>query len=258
MKKPGIAGIHCALAGHITYAPQESALADRLHVNTPQGPAWRCLRCGEYVIGDPVGTGPAQQAPVVPHGRVLRDLWILRALAVERFTKGTLLLVGAFAVWRFAGAQNSFSQLLADESTLLTPATERLGWQLESSTIWRWATEAANADPRTLRLVVFALLAYGALQWSEAVGLWLGRRWGEYLAVVATSAFLPLEIHELLDRVTVLRVALLIINVAAVVWLLWSKRLFGIRGGGTAYEASRHEDSILTVEAAAIAAPAAS
>ena len=77
------------------------------------------------------------------------------------------------------------------------------------------------------------------------------KRWGEYFAVVATSVFLPLEIHELLNRVTVLRVLALVVNIAAVVWLLWSKRLFGLRGGGAAYHAEHAEESLLTVERAA-------
>ena len=61
------------------------------------------------------------------------------------------------------------------------------------------------------------LFAYAALQATEAVGLWMVKRWGEYFAVVATSVFLPLEIHELLNRVTVLRVLALVVNIAAVV-----------------------------------------
>jgi len=51
--------------------------------------------------------------------------------------------------------------------------------------------------------------------------------------------------------VTVLRVLALVVNIAAVVWLLWSKRLFGLRGGGAAYHAEHAEESLLTVERAA-------
>jgi uncharacterized membrane protein (DUF2068 family) len=78
------------------------------------------------------------------------------------------------------------------------------------------------------------------------------RRWGEYFAVVATSIFLPVEIYELTEKVTVLRVILLLINIAAVVWLVWSKRLFGVRGGGPAFHAEHHAESLLTVERAAV------
>jgi hypothetical protein len=39
-----------------------------------------------------------------------------------------------------------------------------------------------------------------------------------------------------------------------VIWLLWSKRLFGLNGGGRAYHAEHSEESLLTVERAAVAA----
>jgi len=104
----------------------------------------------------------------------------------------------------------------------------------------------------TLTLVVWAILAYGALQLLEGVGLWMLKRWGEYVAVVGTSLFIPVEVHELLDRVTVLRVLALAVNLFAVGYLLWTKRLFGLRGGRAAFEAERQSQSLIEVEQAAI------
>jgi uncharacterized membrane protein (DUF2068 family) len=77
------------------------------------------------------------------------------------------------------------------------------------------------------------------------------KRWGEYLAVVATSVFLPLEIYEIAHKVSVLKLLALAVNIAAVVWLLYSKRLFGLRGGSAAYHAEHAEESLMTVERAA-------
>ena len=85
----------------------------------------------------------------------------------------------------------------------------------------------------------------------EATGLWLMKRWGEYFAVVATGVFLPIEVYELTEKVTVLRILLLAVNVAAVVWLVWSKRLFGANGGSRAYHEEHHANSLLAVERAA-------
>ncbi len=76
------------------------------------------------------------------------------------------------------------------------------------------------------------------------------KRWGEYFAAVATAIFLPYEIHDIIDKVTALRVGFFALNVAAVVYLLWTKRLFGIGGGRAAYEAKRHEESLLEVQEA--------
>ena len=86
----------------------------------------------------------------------------------------------------------------------------------------------------TLLWIAVGLAAYGVIELIEAVGLWLMRRWGEYFAVIATSAFLPLELYELTEKATVLRVAAVVVNIVAVLWLLWSKRLFGLNGGGRA------------------------
>ncbi len=91
----------------------------------------------------------------------------------------------------------------------------------------------------TLLLVALGVLAYGAIELTEAVGLWLMRRWGEYVAAVGTGVFVPLEVYELLERTTWVRIAALTVNAFAVVYLLWTKRLFGIRGGHRAFEDER-------------------
>jgi uncharacterized membrane protein (DUF2068 family) len=62
--------------------------------------------------------------------------------------------------------------------------------------------------------------------------------------------FIPLEIYEITENVSWLKIVILVINVAAVLYLLLSKRLFGIRGGRRAYDAARQEESLLEVEAA--------
>ncbi len=77
------------------------------------------------------------------------------------------------------------------------------------------------------------------------------KRWGEYVAVVGTAVFIPLEVYELVERVTWLRVVAFAFNVFAVIYILWTKRLFGFRGGRAAFEAERHSQSLLEVEQAA-------
>jgi hypothetical protein len=44
-----------------------------------------------------------------------------------------------------------------------------------------------------------------------------------------------------------------VINVAAVLYLVLTKRLFGVRGGRAAFDAERESASLLEVEAAALA-----
>jgi hypothetical protein len=53
----------CARTGHVTYAPDEPELRDRLMAPAAGGTAWRCLRCGAFVTGGPHGRGGAAAPP---------------------------------------------------------------------------------------------------------------------------------------------------------------------------------------------------
>jgi uncharacterized membrane protein (DUF2068 family) len=240
----------CGRHGHVTYAPTEDVLRARLHARTPLGEAWRCLRCGDYVLGPPRGSGPAEDAPEVMRGRALRDAVILRLLAVERGVRALLILAAAYGVWRFRAHHDAIQQAFNEDLPLLRPIADKLHYSLDDSSIVHTIRSVIEASKGTLAAVAIGLLVYGILQLIEATGLWLLKRWGEYFAVVATSLGLPIEIYELIEKVTVFRVGALIINIAAVVYLLLTKRLFGLRGGKHAYEAERHEASLLEVEVA--------
>jgi len=63
--------------------------------------------------------------------------------------------------------------------------------------------------------------AYSALRFTEAYGLWHCRTWAEWVAAVSGTLLLPLEVHELFRRVTLLRCGLLIGNVAIVVYMIY-------------------------------------
>lgn len=241
----------CGLHGHATYAPTEPALSARLQAATPAGHAWRCLRCGAYVVGSPRGSGPADAAPLVLRGKALRDTFILRFIAVERALRGAFLLVLAYGVWRFDGSRTALKQVLNSLLPALEPLSDRLGVDLQETGPVRLIQQALNTTHSTLLLVALGVLAYGILELIEAFGLWFKKRWGEYVAVIATALFVPLEIHEIVVKVTWLRVAALIINLFAVFYILWTKRLFGVRGGRAAFEAERRNDSILELESAA-------
>ncbi len=238
----------CGRKGHVTYAPTEDDLRQKLHAHTPVGQAWRCLRCGTFVLGDPRGSGPASAAPIVLRGRALRDAVILRLLACERFIKGLLVLAAAYGVFRFRKNQDAVQKAFNEDLPLLKPIAEKIHYNLEGSAIVHTLRTVIEAQSKALLWIALGLVVYGTLQLIEGTGLWLLKRWGEYFAVVATSLFIPIEIYELTERVTWVRVGALLINIAAVVYILLSKRLFGLRGGAKAYHAEREEQSLLEVE----------
>ena len=160
----------------------------------------------------------------------------------------------AALVFVFKNSRDNLHQSFAHDLPLLRPLADQIGWDIDSSKVVQSVNKAFSLSPTTLTWIAVALLAYAAVQFVEGAGLWLMKRWGEYFAVVATSVFLPVEVYEITERVTVLRVLLLLVNIAAVGWLIWSKRLFGVRGGGAAFHAEHHAESLLTVERAAASA----
>ena len=175
-------------------------------MQTAVGTAWRCLRCGDFVVGEPRGSGPAEDAPLVLRGRALRDAFILRLLAVERGVRGVLLVALAYGIYQFDGAKNSLNRVFQEYLPLLRPVADRLGIDLQDAGPVRLVQKALDTSHGTLELVALGVLAYGVLELVEAVGLWLMKRWGEYVAVVGTGIFIPLEIYELVESVTWLRV----------------------------------------------------
>ena len=241
----------CARHGHVTYAPDEPAYRARLEATTPLGDAWRCLRCGTYVLGEPHGSGPADDAPTLLRGKQLRSAFILRALAIERWIRGAVIALLGVAVLRFESTQVSLKQLFDRDLASLKPFFDQINFNVSDSGTIRLIEKLLTARHSTLNLIAAGLLFYGALQLVGGIGLWSLRRWGEYVAVVGTTLFIPFEAYEIAEKVTVLRTLALAVNVAAVLYLLLSKRLFGLRGGHRAYAESLHEASLLEVQQAA-------
>ena len=245
----------CARKGHLTYAPDEPGLRDRLMAPTVGGTAWRCLRCGDFVTGEPHGSGPAAAAPLVRRGKELRGELILRVFAVERFIRFLVVGVAAYLVWRFeydrAGIQRMFNHALPAIRALYTD----LGFNVSHSKLLPFIQHSFTHTSRWLTLLAIGLAVYAVIELGESVGLWLAKRWGEYLAMVATSAFLPFEVWELAERnITWLKVAAFVINLLLVIYLVWTRRLFGARGGKAAYDAKLRTESVIEVEQAALAA----
>jgi uncharacterized membrane protein (DUF2068 family) len=83
-------------------------------------------------------------------------------------------------------------------------------------------------DP-ILRRIGLAAFCYSALGILEGIGLYLEKAWAEYLTIIITASFLPFEVHEIMQRLTWVRVGLLVINVVVFIYLLVLVADFGKR-----------------------------
>jgi uncharacterized membrane protein (DUF2068 family) len=240
----------CGAKGHFTYAPDETELHETLSVATAEGMAWRCLRCGAFVPGDPSATGPVSQAPHVRRAKELRSALILRIFAVERFGRAILFGLIAIALWRFSASHASVEETFRRDFPALRSFLHQLGFNVNHSKLLGLIQHAFTLNSRTLAWLAIAAGGYAVIEVAEGIGLWLLKRWGEYFAMIATSVGLPYEIYDLTTKITVLRVLAFVVNLALVVYLVATKRLFGVRGGKKAYEARLRSESILDAEIA--------
>src|SRR5450755_3249060 len=236
----------CGRYGHVTYAPAEPELREQLCSRTATGEAWRCLRCGTFVSGDPGLSGPAGDAPQVRRGQEIRSALILRIFAVERFLRALVFLVLSYALWRFKYSRRSIDASFDRDQPVLRALFHQLGYNIDKSKLVGLIHRALALSSGWITLLAAGLALYAIVELIEGTGLWLARRWGEYFAMVATSAGLPLEIYDLAKNVTVTPLILFAINLALVLYLVLTKRLFGARGGKQAYDARLRSESVLS------------
>ncbi len=158
-------------------------------------------------------------------------------------------------LWRFKHSQHSIEAAFDRERPILRELFRQLGFNIDHSKLVGLIQHALTLSASSLTLVAIGLAAYAAIEVVEGVGLWLARRWGEYFAMVATSLGLPVEIYDLAHKVTVTALIFLAVNLALVVYLVATKRLFGVRGGKHAYESRLRSDSVMeqAIEAASVA-----
>ncbi|SFE06839.1 DUF2127 domain-containing protein [Paracidovorax konjaci] len=72
-----------------------------------------------------------------------------------------------------------------------------------------------------LRLLVAAVVAYAALRFTEAWGLWRGRVWGEWLGALSGGLYIPFELWHWVHHPTWLASAVVLFNAGVVAYLGW-------------------------------------
>jgi uncharacterized membrane protein (DUF2068 family) len=244
--------IACGWDGHALVGADAAELRaeDAVFAREQGSTRWlRCLRCDSWVAL-PRPVHPARRHPpdreqiVLPRrGKALRDKVVLRLIACDRAFHFLVLGILGIAVLAVAANERSLHKTFY---RVLTDLQGGAGGPVQNSGHVGFIGEldklfALRAG--TLREVGIALVAYAVLEGVEAVGLWLGKRWAEYLTFIATTVLLPLEVYEIIHRQTPLKIIGFIINLAVVVYLIFAKRLFGLRGGAAADERARQRDS---------------
>jgi uncharacterized membrane protein (DUF2068 family) len=239
----------CALHGHALVGldaaevrPEDAVLA-RLH-----GPLrlHRCLRCDAWLsvpTPDPArsATFPEREHIELPlRGRPLRDRYVLRLIAIDRAIHVVVLTVLAVVVFIVAKHESTlradFTRIVTDLQGSGPASSHQHGFLGEIQ-------KAFSLSHGSLYALGGAAIGYAVLEAVEMIGLWNARRWAEYLTFLATILLLPIEIYELTDRISALKIITLLINLGIAIYLLLAKRLFGLRGGSANEQAERAHDT---------------
>ena len=113
-----------------------------------------------------------------------------------------------------------FSLMNRDIATIFSWVLEALHLDTQSRLLHGLVLRIDALRPHDLLVASLVGMAYGGICLIEGIGLWYEMSWAGYLAVISTALFLPFEIRELLDRVTVVRTGVFLLNIAIMAYLI--------------------------------------
>jgi uncharacterized membrane protein (DUF2068 family) len=158
----------------------------------------------------PVSHSTADLKILRPQNRVR----YLKLIALFKIGKAILLLVLGVSIFFLnsrAGWMDNISDWVADE--ILLKHSKAVHYLLNR-------LQAILAGGGVLRATGFLSLFYSAVLFTEGIGVYLQKRWAEYLMVFATGALIPLEVRHVYYRPTVAAAIILAAN-CFIVWFLY-------------------------------------
>lgn len=164
-----------------------------------------------------------------------RDIGLM-AIAIFKLVKGVLL---------FAVGVGALTLLHKDVAAVAEHWIDQLRVDPNNRHVHSLLFRLGLVNARKLEELSAGTFFYSGLLLTEGTGLLLRKRWAEYFTIIVTGSFLPMEIYELIRRLTYPRVLLLVVNIV-IVWYL-VKRLIHDRKTPSVKEAGQRVASVQTV-----------
>jgi len=140
---------------------------------------------------------------------------MLRLIALFKLFKAALLLVVGLGALKL---------IHRDVATLVEHWVEWLRLDPHSRYIGLLLEKASNIAPNKIAALGLGSLVYAGLFFTEGIGLWLEKRWAEWLTVIITSSLVPIEIYEIYRHPSPVKISVLLLNIAIVVYLVYRIR----------------------------------
>jgi len=140
---------------------------------------------------------------------------MLRTIALYKLVKVILLLLAAYGELHLHDRT-----LSAKLVTWVQARPAGLEHQVVSQLL-QWFSGLSEAKIHALRIGTFT---YAAVFAVEGVGLWMQKRWAEWMTTIVTASLIPLEVWEFAVRPNFGKAAVVLANVAIVVYLAWHVR----------------------------------
>ena len=142
------------------------------------------------------------------------DRWIF-LIAVFKLIKALLLITTGIGALKL---------LHKDVSQVVQNAIDVLRVDPDNRFIHSFLVRLLAVNDRTLKEIGAGTFAYAAIFLTEGTGLLLRKRWAQYFTIIVTTSFLPLEVYELARRISAAKVAVILVNIAIVVYLIVTVR----------------------------------
>ena len=146
------------------------------------------------------------------HTKTEKQLAALRAIATFELAKGGVVLLAAVGV---------LSMVHRDAWDVAGSLLHLLHIGRHHQYVDVFLRLADGVTDQKLWLVAAGCVIYSTIRFIEAYGLWHARAWAEWFAFAAGAVYLPFEIYELVREVTAIRLAILIANLAIVLYMLY-------------------------------------
>jgi uncharacterized membrane protein (DUF2068 family) len=136
---------------------------------------------------------------------------LIRAIAVFKLFKAVILCGLGLGVFRL---------LDPEAGQKLVHWVGSFAWSYNHGFLLEGLTKLTGLSHVQLKELGIGAFLYATLFIVEGAGLWSGRRWAEYLTVIATGSLLPFEVYELFRKPTIPRGTALVINLLIVIYLI--------------------------------------